>query len=62
MNKFKIEIQDHDNNIYHPHTSADVVFLEDKTTVSENILKLKNELGVNKTTLENNINSIKEVL
>lgn len=32
-NKLKIEVQDSEGNVYYLHTSADVVFLEDGTTV-----------------------------
>jgi len=65
----KIEIQDHQGNVYYPHTTVDVVFMkdgrkaEDVITGNEtSILELQAELGANKSTLEANINSIREVL
>lgn len=65
----KIEIQDNQGNVYHPHTTVDVVFMKDgrkaEDVIARNeasILNLQNELGTNKTTLQNNINSIREVL
>ena len=39
-------------------TNVEEALLENKTS----ILELKNELGANKTTLQNNINAIREVL
>jgi hypothetical protein len=39
-------------------TNVEDALLENKTS----ILELQNELGVNKTTLQNNINAIREVL
>ena len=65
----KIAIQDHQGNVYYPHTTVDVVFMkdgrkaEDVITGNEtSILELQKELGTNKTTLQNNINAIREVL
>ena len=65
----KIEIQDHQGNVYYPHTTVAVVFMkdgrkaEDVITGNEtSILELQAELGANKSTLEANINSIREVL
>lgn len=65
----KIEIQDHQGNVYYPHTTVDVVFMKDgrkaEDVIARNeasILNLQNELGTNKTTLQNNINAIREVL
>ena len=65
----KIEIQDHQGNVYYPHTTVDVVFMkdgrkaEDVITGNEtSILELQAELGANKSTLEANINAIREVL
>lgn len=65
----KIEIQDHQGNVYYPHTTVDVVFMkdgrkaEDVITGNEtSILNLQKELGTNKSILEANINEIREVL
>lgn len=58
----KIEIQDHQGNIYYPHTETEVVFRPNKKTVEESLVKLETELGTNKTTLLNNITGIREVL
>lgn len=37
----KIEIQDHNGNIYHPHTTSDVVFMKDGKKLEETIESLK---------------------
>lgn len=65
----KIEIQDHQGNVYYPHTTVDVVFMKDgrkaENVITGNetsILELQAELGTNKSTLEANINAIREVL
>ena len=42
--------------------TADNILMQDGSSVEINILNLKNELGTNKTTLQNNINAIREVL
>lgn len=46
----KIEIQDHQGNVYHPHTSADIVFMSDGTKAQDNIETNKNNI----TKLQNN--------
>lgn len=65
----KIEIQDHQGNVYYPHTTVDVVFMKDgrkaEDVIARNeasILNLQKELGTNKSILEANINAIREVL
>lgn len=47
----KIEIQDHQGNIYHPHTDAKVVFTSDGKTVEESIESLKSNVSNGKTVL-----------
>lgn len=42
--------------------TADNILMQDGSSVEISILELKNELGTNKTTLQNNINAIREVL
>ncbi len=37
--KLKLELQDENGNVYHLHTSADIVFLEDGTTVEAALTK-----------------------
>ena len=42
--------------------TADNILMPDGSSVKTSILSLQEELGTNKTTLQNNINSIREVL
>ena len=42
--------------------TADNILMQDGLSVETSILNLQEELGINKTTLQNNINSIREVL
>ena len=56
-------------NLENLELTANNVKMEDGLSVEEtininktNIIALQNELGTNKTTLQNNINSIREVL
>ena len=42
--------------------TATNVKMSDGSTVEESIVSLQDELGINKSTLESNINSIREVL
>ena len=42
--------------------TADNILMQDGLSVEISILNLQEELGINKTTLQNNINSIREVL
>ena len=42
--------------------TADNILMPDGSSVKTSILNLQNELGTNKTTLQNNINAIREVL
>lgn len=51
----KIEIQDHQGNIYHPHTDAKVVFTSDGKTVEEGIESLKSNVNNGKTVLATTI-------
>lgn len=46
----------------HFKTSAEQVYMPDGSNIKTSILSLQEELGVNKSTLENNINAIREVL
>lgn len=44
MSTRKIEIQDHEGNVYHPHTSADVVYMPDGTDIKTSISSLKTKV------------------
>ena len=46
----------------HFKTSAEQVYMPDGSDVKTSILSLQNELSTNKSTLQNNINAIREVL
>ena len=58
--KQNIEIQDHEGNIYYPHSDAKTTFLEDGSNVEVNISKLKNTnatrdlISVNTSTISSN--------
>lgn len=68
--KQNIEIQDHEGNIYYPHSNAKTTFLEDGSNVEVNITKIKNSnntrdlISVNTSTISSNsstfIFSVKE--
>ena len=72
LNTFIRELDKHINtkiNRLDISPKADKVMMADGTSVEESvsanktsILSLQSELGTNKTTLQNNINSIREVL
>ncbi|WP_368253600.1 hypothetical protein, partial [Clostridium paraputrificum] len=42
----KIEIQDENGNIYHPHTDSSVVFRKDGLNVDQLIQKVSTRIGV----------------
>lgn len=44
-NKRNIEIQDHEGNIYNPHTAAKVVFLEDGKNVESQLAQMATDIG-----------------
>ena len=46
----------------HFKTSAEQVYMPNGSDVKTSILSLQEELGANKSTLESNINAIREVL
>lgn len=58
--KQNIEIQDHEGNIYYPHSDAKTTFLEDGSNVEVNITKIKNSnttrdlISVNTSTISSN--------
>lgn len=47
----KIEIQDHQGNVYHPHTDANVVFMSDGKTVKEALESLKLNVSNGKSSI-----------
>ena len=62
MDKIDSSIQEVKGKIDGLELVASKVTMTDGTTVENNIIALQNELGINKTTLETNINAIREVL
>ena len=62
MDKIDSSIQEVKGKIDGLELVASKVTMTNGTTVENNIIALQNELGINKTTLESNINSIREVL
>ena len=62
MDKIDGAIQEVKGKIDGLELIASKVTMSDGTTVEDNINTLKGELGTNKTTLQNNINAIREVL
>ena len=62
MDKIDSSIQEVKGKIDGLELVASKVTMTDGTTVENNIIALQNELGINKATLESNINSIREVL
>lgn len=46
----------------HFKTNSKNVYMTSGLTVEDSIISLQNEIGTNKTTLQNNINAIREVL
>lgn len=62
MDKIDNAIQETKGKIEGIELVASKVKMANGTTVEDNIIALKDELGVNKTTLQSNINSIREVL
>ena len=47
----KIEIQDHQGNVYHPHTDANVVYMPDGKTVKEALESLKLSVSNGKSSI-----------
>ena len=62
MDKIDNAIQETKGKIDGIELIASKVKMANGTTVEDNIIALQNELGENKTTLQNNVNSIREVL
>ena len=62
MDKIDSSIQEVKGKIDGLELVASKVTMTDGTTVENNIIALQNELGINKTTLEANINAIRGVL
>ena len=62
MDKIDSAIQEVKGKIDGLELIASKVTMIDGSTVEDNINALKGELGTNKTTLQNNINAIREVL
>ncbi|WP_195938757.1 hypothetical protein [Romboutsia sp. 1001713B170131_170501_G6] len=53
----KVEIQDHEGNVYHPHTDAKVVFTSDGKSVEEELKSLKQSANNGKNIVANAIGS-----
>lgn len=49
--KLKVEVQDSEGNVFYMHTAADVVFMEDGTTVEGRIKQLNADLNEIKESL-----------
>lgn len=56
--RLKVEVQDSEGNVFYMHTAADVVFMEDGTTVEEKI----NQLNADLSNMALDLNIIKESL
>ena len=41
---YKVQIEDENGNIHYPHTTADVVFLSDNTSIEKNIIAMQEQM------------------